>query len=139
MKRGLCLIMAFILVLGCAFSLLSCGSPNSDAKKTEELLEEKGYLVVSVSTSLIPGVYRSFTATRYNIQTGDVEWVQIFYITETANGVYDQVEEMFLKEKEKEENKDKEIVFGKKEGVVWFGTATAVADSGEHDSLPNVG
>ena len=129
MKRIISLVLICVLILGCIFVLASCGAPNPDAEQAQAHLEAKGYNVVTFPTAGKAGIERSFTATKRDEATGEIEWVQIFYITELADGVYDYIKGLFDEKKEEEINKDRNIEFGKKEGVIWFGTKKAIIDA----------
>ena len=128
MKKVFSTVLICILLLGCFLSLASCYQPNSDAEKAEAKLKDKGYVVVSIPTPGIAGINRSFSATRYDKSHKRVDWVQIFYISENADEVYEYVQKFLEKEQNAEDNQDRKIEYGKKADVVWFGTVNAVAD-----------
>ena len=121
-------LLVFVLLFGAVFALTSCYSPSSEAEKAEANLKKKDYVVVSIPTPIIAGIDRSFSATKYDKDQKRVEWVQIFFISENAEDVYKYIEGFLEKEQKSEDNKDRKIEYGKKEGVVWFGTANAVRD-----------
>ena len=125
MKKIILLLLICTTVFGLLL-LTSCGKENESAEKVKEALEEEGYTVVSIPTGGKAGIERSFTATKYDDETEELEWIQIFYITETADGVYDYIEDLFEEKQEEEKEKDREIIYNKKEGVIWFGTVAAV-------------
>lgn len=130
MKRIFLIVLICILLLGCAIALISCGNPTEDVQEAEARLEEKGYVVVTFPTGGKVGIDRSFTATKYDDDLNEVvEWIQIFYVNETVDGIYDYVRGLFDEEKEQDSNKDKNVEFGKKEGVIWFGTPNAIIDA----------
>ncbi len=129
MKRIISFILLSALILCCISSLVSCGTPNPDAEKAEANLKAEGYIVVTFPVGGKVGIERSFTATKYDENENAVEWIQIFYITDIADDVYDYIEGLFKEKEEEESNKDRKIEFGKKTGVIWFGTTNAVKDS----------
>ena len=103
--------------------LSSCGEDIEAATFAEERLEAEGYIVANLPVGKA-GIERSFTATKYNHDEERLEWIQIFYINDTVDGVYDYIEGLFYDEKEEDENAD--IRYVKKEGVVLFGTPAAI-------------
>ena len=90
MKKIILLLLICTTVFG-LFLLTSCGAKNESAERVKATLEEEGYTVVSIPTGGKAGIERSFTATKYDDETEELEWIQIFYITETADDVYDYV------------------------------------------------
>lgn len=126
MKRMISSLLICVLLCASAAVLASCGTPNNDAAKAEAYLKAAGYVVVSIPGGGKVGIDRSLTATKYDEESEQSDWIQLFYITDSVDGVYDYVYGLFMEEKEEEENKDKDIQFGKSEGVIWFGTPDAI-------------
>ena len=125
MKKIVFLLPVCAILLG-VLLLISCGDKNESAERVKETLEEEGYTVVSIPTGGKAGIERSFTATKYDDETEELEWIQIFFITETADDVYNYIEDLFEEKKEEEKEKDREIIYNKKEGIIWFGTVAAI-------------
>ena len=120
MKRIISTVLVCVLLLGCVFSLASCGGPNSDPEKAKESLKDEGYTVIPSLAALVPGIKNAYSARKGS------DWIELYYLTEDADldAVYEYVEGLYNDAKEKDEDID--LVIGKNSDVMWFGTSDAV-------------
>ena len=122
MKRIISLVLVCVMLVGCAFTLSSCGGPNSDPMTASKNLKDAGYIVVPIDAAGIGGIEKSISA--YKIGSDDA--VQIFYLSEDADfdEAYGYVEALF--DEAKENNKDINVSIGKSGNMIWFGTKDAI-------------
>ena len=133
MKKILSAVLACVLLLGCVFALASCGAakPNANAADAKAALEAAGYEVEMYDTAEylahfgVEGLAAFVSA--YIEEDDEIkEAVNIYYLTDGADAdkAYEAIEAIF--NEGKEDVPELELVIGKADKMVWFGTKAAV-------------
>ena len=129
MKKILSLVLVCVLMLGCVFTLASCGGPNADPEKAKAALEDAEYKVTYLEGDLlamapIDGLEAAINAIK------DKDLVSIYYFEDKAAAAdyYEELEKEYeeLKEEAKEADEEFDYAIGKSGKMVWAGTKDAI-------------
>ena len=131
MKKILSMILVCVLMLGCVFTLASCGAPNKDPKAAKAALEEADYKVTLLEGILLEGAAASIGVEDLDAMLTafkDDDAISIYYFEEKedAEEAYEKLEKLYNEAKEKADEDDPEIKLGKSGAMVWIGTKNAI-------------
>jgi len=130
MRKIISTVLVCVLLLGCIFTLCSCGAPDSDPKTAKENLEDEGYDVTFREN------YEGYAATIYarndNVNEKEFNEIFIYYYNDenAANEAWKTLEDKFAKEAKTKEGTDYEIKYGIDGKVIYKGTVDAVKAAG---------
>ena len=136
MKKILSTVLVCVLLLGCVFTLASCGTPNSDPAAAKEALDDAGYNADITDNPIELAFYGAIgiksIVSGYKVAEDDedkiLDAVSIYYFEEDADmdKAYETLEKIFNEAKSDEENKDLDFEIGKSGNMIWFGTADGI-------------
>ena len=133
MKKILSTVLVCVLLLGCVFTLASCGTPNSDPAEAKAALDDAGYKADITDDPIELAFYGAIgiksVVSGYKAAEDDdkiLDAVSIYYFKDDADmdKSYETIEKFFNEAKEEEEDLDLEI--GKSGNMIWFGTSDAI-------------
>ena len=133
MKKILSTVLVCVLLLGCVFTLASCGTPNSDPAEAKAALDDAGYKADITDDPIELAFYGAIgiksVVSGYKAAEDDdkiLDAVSIYYFKDDADmdKAYETIEKFFNEAKEEEEDLDLEI--GKSGNMIWFGTSDAI-------------
>lgn len=126
MKKIVSTILVCVLLLGCVFTLASCGAPDSDPKKAEKALKEEGYTVFVREN--YDGCVYTISAQKDDVKEKKFDDIEIRYYADeaAAENAWKTLEALYAKEAESKEGTDYEIKYGIDGTVIYKGTVDAV-------------
>ena len=126
MKKIISTVLVCVLLLGCVFTLASCGAPNSDPQKAKAALEDKDYSVTLKED--YPGCVATIYAVKNDINKKKFDSIEIFYYKDeaAAKEAWKTLEKQFEAEAEPKKDTDSEIKYGIEGALIYKGTPRAV-------------
>lgn len=126
MKRIISTVLVCVLLVGCVFTLFSCGNPNTDPSAAKAALEEEGYTVTFREN--VGGYKATIFADKNDIANKKYEYIEIYYFAdnEASQKAWDLRAESYLKQAEESKGTDYEIEVGHVENLIYRGTVKAV-------------
>ena len=126
MKRIISTVLVCVLLLGCAFTLASCGKPNKDYKKAAEALKDEGY-TVEVKENF-GGCAATVYAFKQDIKEKTFDEIYIYYYNSEseAEAAWDVMSEGFEKDADAKKGSEYNPKYGIKGSMIYFGTKPAV-------------
>ena len=126
MKRIISTVLACILLVGCVFTLFSCGKPSTDPAEAKAALEEEGYAVTYKENV---GVYKAtIFADKNDLANKKYEYIEIYYFADeaAAAAAWELLAESYTAAAEKTKGHDYEIEVGVVDNLIYKGTVEAV-------------
>ena len=134
MKKIVSVLLACILLVGCVFTLVSCGGPNADPDVALEGLKADGYVAAedkiiipfALSALGVKDIDTVISGTKVDGENDTVDHLTVIYFddAEAATEAWDIVKEYAEEEKDEGEG---EFVINKSGAMIYFGTKAAVA------------
>ena len=128
MKRIISTLLICILLVGCAFTLFSCGDPETDPAVAKADLEEEGYKVVLTEYKDTAGLKATIYASKQDLIERTDDYVEIYYFVDEASAqkAWDACSESYMAQVEASKGYDHEIEAGLAGTVIYKGTLDAV-------------
>ncbi len=138
MKKIISVLLTCVLLVGCMFTLASCGGPNADPDKALEALKSNEYTAAE-DKYVIPGILTLagvkdldtvISGTKVDKENDDkVEHVTVIYFedADAATDAWDKVKEYAEDDKDEE---DTDWVINKSGAMIYWGTKAGVAAAG---------
>ena len=126
MKRIISTILVCVLLVGCAFTLFSCGEVNTDPFAAHGAFKDNGY-VVTLRKNV--GEYAATVfADKNDLANKRYEYIEIYYFenNEESQKAWDVRAESYLAQQEASKGQECEIKVGHVETFIYKGTADAV-------------
>ena len=125
MKKIISFVLVCVMLLGCAFTLCSCGEPDSDPKDAVKSLEKDDYTVTVKEN--IGGCKTYIYAYYNNLKEKCFDEVEIYYYADeaAAQKAYEAKSKVFEALVEKQDE-DYKYEYGIDGALIWDGTKAAI-------------
>ena len=125
MKRIISTLLVCVLLIGCVFTLASCGTPAANPEDAKAALTEAGYAVtLTENTTKYAGLKYTLFAYKNDLLEKQYDFIEIYYFGDdaSANTAWETLKTVF-----EEEAKKVDVEYAIEGSMVYMGTPDAIS------------